>query len=496
MQPGPLNPASLPPGTHVGPWRIVDLRGWGAYGSVYLAQGVAPQATGDVALKLALKPGDERFAREVELLSRVRHPCIPRLIDQGQWQSPFGLSHPYFVMEWIEGIPLYEWAGACAPSSWQVLGVLAGLARALEAIHAVGVHRDVKGDNVLVRLKDGQVFLTDFGSSKYQGAAPLTDQVFPPGTQPYRSPEAYQFALNIRTAPVKVYAPGPADDLFALGVTAYRMVTGQYPPEPQPLDPEYHVWSPEGPGPRPARELNPSCSPGLSAVISRMLSVHPEARGSAREVAEALEQAMRESRLDADAPLFLRKAPRPVQAEEVPKPETPDAGLQRSLRPLQPGDTGATPRSIPADAPQGGLLPRLAAAVAMVSVALGAIWLLDTLGREEPAQEEAGDAGTVAVGDSALTARAEPHHVFSGWPAIALDMPSKPLQGQVRPDANGRCPRGNHIPINGGCWVRVYVVPKDCPRDGYVYKDGCYEPAFPPPRPATSDPIEAPDAGG
>jgi serine/threonine-protein kinase len=69
-------------------------------------------------------------------------------------------------MEWVEGTSLYDWARAHRPSSRQVLSRLASLARALEATRAVGgVHRDVKGDNVLVREVDGQPFLLDFGSS-------------------------------------------------------------------------------------------------------------------------------------------------------------------------------------------------------------------------------------------------------------------------------------------------------------------------------------------
>ncbi|HZI14447.1 MAG TPA: protein kinase, partial [Myxococcus sp.] len=192
----PLNPAYLPPGTLVGPWRLVDLRGRGTYGAVYLAEGVEPQASGRAALKLALVPGDERFAREAGLLSRLHHPSIPRFLGQGHWQSPSGLLHPYVAMELIEGIPLYEWARVSAPTSRQVLQLLAGLARALEATHAAeGVHRDVKGGNVLVRLEDGRAFLVDFGSSHYRGAATLTWQAFPPGTPAYRAPEAFGHSL-------------------------------------------------------------------------------------------------------------------------------------------------------------------------------------------------------------------------------------------------------------------------------------------------------------
>ncbi len=95
MQPGPLNPASLPTGARVGPWRIVDRRGSGTYGAVYLVKGVAGQA----ALKVALHPRDERFRREVELLSRLRHPSVPRLLGQGEWLSSTGQPYPWFAME-------------------------------------------------------------------------------------------------------------------------------------------------------------------------------------------------------------------------------------------------------------------------------------------------------------------------------------------------------------------------------------------------------------
>ncbi len=101
MQPGPLNPANLPPGALVGPWRIVDRRGSGTYGSVYLAEGTAPEGSGIVALKLAHHPWNARFGREAELLSRLRHPCVPRLFGQGHWLAPSGLPHFWLAMELV-----------------------------------------------------------------------------------------------------------------------------------------------------------------------------------------------------------------------------------------------------------------------------------------------------------------------------------------------------------------------------------------------------------
>jgi serine/threonine-protein kinase len=474
MQPG-LNPASLPPGTQVGPWRIVDALGSGTHGAVYLAEGRALDATVRVAVKLAHQPLNARFFREVELLSRIRHPCVPRLIGHGQWAAMGRLAHTWLAMEFVDGLPLYEWARAFAPSSRQVLRVLAGLARALEATHAVGgVHRDVKGDNALVRGADGQPFLIDFGSCTYPGAAPLTQPVFPPQTQEYRSPEAFRFGLGILTSPVKVYAPKPAEDVFALGVTGYRLVTGEYPPRAEPTDAGYHVWKPGGSGPQPARELNGNCGPELSALISRMLSLQPEARGSASELASALERAARKAGPHADVPLFPVRPGQRVEAESV---------VSHRRWWVAAGVAGA------------------------VAASLGGIAVLRSPGRAATVSEEevakqldaARDAGTAAVGESVLSSQeASPHAPSAGTP-IAMDKPPKPLPGQLRPDANGRCrykSLQSLVPINDGCWMPMKEDPTDCAAsEGFYSKGVCYMPFFPRSRPSTSEPPESRDGG-
>jgi serine/threonine protein kinase len=546
MQPGPLNPANLPPGALVGPWRIVDRRGSGTYGSVYLAEGTAPEGSGIVALKLAHHPWNARFGREAELLSRLRHPCVPRLFGQGHWLAPSGLPHFWLAMELVEGIPLYEWARAIRPSSRQVLQVLAGVARALEATHAAGgVHRDVKGDNVLVRLSDGQPFLIDFGSGSYQGAPSMTWQVFPPGTPPYRSPEAWRFAVHIGQQPVKIFSPTPADDVFALGVTAYKLVTGEYPPSPEPLDPRSHVWRTDGPGPQPARELNSRCAPELSALSSRMLSRQPEARGSARELAEALEHAAREAGPEADAPLFVGGEPQPISSRAAGASQSSDA--EATLQPIpprarrrsserdatphpiaprtsgtsQPSETDAAPQLItprasgtsrPSEMDASPQLrehdpswrPRLALASAAGFLALGAIWVLNHWSREHAEwvrltqPEDARDAGTAAVGESVLTAPVASAHAPSAGTPIAQEIPSEPLPGQIRTDARGRCPMPDLIPLKGGCWMKLNNGPKECAESefSYTYKGACYVPVFRiRGRPATSSPPETRDGG-
>ncbi|NMO19831.1 serine/threonine protein kinase [Pyxidicoccus fallax] len=455
----------------------MEQRGRGTYGVVYRAESVE-EIPGIVALKLALYPGDARFVREAELLSRVRHPAVPRLYDHGQWRPRDGVSYAWLVMEWIEGVPLYDWAVAQRPSSRQVLHLLAGLARALEVTHAAGgVHRDVKGENVRVQRADGRPFLMDFGSGHHLGASTLTWQPFPPGTPAYRAPEAWRFVLGSSKPPTVAYAPGPADDLFALGVTAYRLVTGKYPPSASPQAEDTWLWHSKRLALWTASTSNARCVAELSALVSRMLLPQPEARGSAREVAGALEQAAREAGPDADVPLFTGEEARP-------------AGL---FPPVQ----RVTVR------PPPGVVrrPWFVAASIGASLALGAGALLSTR-FVEPSEkthraegEEVKDGGTVAVGDAALTAPVAPAQVPSMWPAIRAELPPTPFPKQRKPDRDGRCPGKSLVAINGGCWARLIVDLKDCEAAaGFVYKGECYVPVWTLIRPSTSGPTNRNDA--
>jgi serine/threonine-protein kinase len=449
----------------VGPWLVLERRGLGTYGAVYRALGAeAPQ--GPVALKLALHPGDPRFSREGELLSRIHHPCVPRLVDQGVWHHPNGLGFPFLAMEWVDGLSLYAWAVQHPPTSRRVLHVLARVARALEATHAVSsVHRDVKGDNILVRQADGRVFLTDFGAGHYVVAATLTPPPFPPSTSHYRSPEAWRSVRLPMPQPVIPYAPGPADDVFALGVTAFRLVTGEY---PFPRAPAPNTELMEGATPPSARALNSRCCEELSDLTSRMLSNSPESRGSAGELAEALERAAREAGPEAERLLFVRQVAEPVAVRGIHGP-------------------------VPRRAPENSGRPWLTVA------SLGAAWLLSAHPGEQAEQghasasEETEDGGTVAVGESVLTAPGPATQTPSAWSPIAVDLPPRPFPGQRRPDAKGRCPGKMQVPIHGGCWIKSGTNPKDCEGEGYIYKGGCYVPVLAPAGPPTSSPAERTD---
>jgi serine/threonine protein kinase len=334
-----VNPTALPPGTKVGSWRVDGFRGRGVYGAVYRAiqQGHSPGVL--AALKLAIYPGDPRFEREVELLSRIRHPSVPRLLDAGKWSDGLGRAHPFLVMEWMEGVPLYEWAAQRNPSSRQVLAVLAQAAGALQATHEVSsVHRDVKGANMLVRPWDGRLFLTDFGSGHYAGAARLTPRPLQPSTPAYRnrSPELWQH--DGPEAPCDPFSTlaRPSDDVFALGVTAYRLVTDTYPPATHPASEEARCWG----GAPPPRQLNPRVDAQLNALIARMLSPRPEERGAAGELCEAMRRGVAHGGPSAEARLFEWETLEPSEWTEEERAEAAQLG-HRPRRRDQKRATGA-----------------------------------------------------------------------------------------------------------------------------------------------------------
>jgi predicted Ser/Thr protein kinase len=464
----------LLPGTQVGDWRVEAWQAQGAYGAVYRAVRLGQEHSGPVALKLSLYPWDPRFVREAELLSRLNHPSIPRLLGRGVLRHASGTEHPFFVMEWVEGTPLYVWAQQHAPSYRQRCLLLAQLARALEALHAAGaVHRDVKGDNVLVRHSDGRAVLIDFGSGHFQGAPRLTWESLPPGTPAYQSAQAGLFHIRLVRERDSYYAPTPADDLYALGVTAYRLVMGQYPPDMEVQQDEAGRWQVRSPDPRPLLENNPRVPPRLRECLVRLLSDAPEERGTAAQVAQALEAAADE------------RVP-------VPPPASPPAAeVAPSRAPLAAGG-GARPERPRPLVPVRSWKPWLALAAAGVAAVL--LWSVRQPVPEAPRHVSASmqqasdsqlpDAGTAAVGDTSPTEPLASAQPPSEQKAVTQQPPPEPRSGQTRPDAKGRCPGSMQVAFNGGCWVEWSSMNhKKCTENGYVLLEGkCYAPALEPPR--------------
>jgi hypothetical protein len=473
-----LDPFMLPPGTLVGPWKVKAYAGGGAYGLVFRAVKVGQEHAGEVALKVACYPGDERFQREVWLLSRVHHPSVPQLLDSGEWQPPRGEAHPYIVMEWVEGLALYTWAQWCNASSRQVLQVLGQLAGAVAATHAVGgVHRDVKGGNIRVSLQGERAVLMDFGAGTYAGAAPLTKGALPPGTEGYRSPEALEYALQRPRDATETYAAQPADDVFALGVCAYRLVTGWYLPPLEVRPEEEGPWRLEWRGPRPPVEMNPRVDPLLSELILRMLARRPEERPAAVELAEALKGAVRSAGPGADRPLFQGEEPEvavesaaPVQRQEGGREGRSASLLRRSSRARR-----RTWAAYAACALLGAVLSAVAVGWGLRSGQGGRGVVVQPAPGQEP----------VGLGDTDLTAPAASVKGSSGSRRPSRQIPETPFNGQRRAP---HCILSEEVTINGGCWLEMRTTKPPCGELGYEWNGKCYIPHIPPSRKPTSEP--------
>ncbi|HEX8702300.1 MAG TPA: serine/threonine-protein kinase [Myxococcaceae bacterium] len=464
-----MSSTALSPGTQVGTWRVLGFLGRGVYGTVYVVEHAAPEQTGHAALKLAIYSADPRFEREAELLSRIRHPSVPRLLDAGLWRAPAGRAHPFVVMECVEGVPLYAWAARRNPSSRQVLALLAQAAGALQATHEVSsVHRDVKGDNMLVRPSDGRLFLTDFGTGYFAGAERLTPLPLLPSTPAYRSPEMWQY---IERAGPDANAPlmaRPSDDVFALGVTAYRLVTDTYPPFTNPHTAEGQLWLPGGRGVTPPRQLNPRVDAQLNALILRMLSPRPEERGTAGELAEAMKRGVTHSGPSADTPLFEWETQNPSEWTQEERTQAEELGHRPRRRSKERGR----------EPEMNGRrwLPWLAAAMAL------GLWPSNTSSlRTEgsPPMLRSGsstEGDAVSLGDTSLSSSDAPTKA-PAKDAVAQELPKQPQPGQLKPDSKGRCLK-KQIAINGGCWRKVDLDPDECPGNGFMYQGGCYVPIF------------------
>jgi len=497
------SPTVLPLEMKVGSWRVYGLRGQGTYGIVYRAVHQEREHAGPVALKVAVYPGDRRFEREAELLSRIRHPSVPRLLDTGVWQSAEGGVHPFIVMEWVEGEPLYEWAARRNPSSRQVLTLLAQAAGALQAIHEVSaVHRDVKGDNMLVRPSDGRLFLTDLGGGYFTGAPRLTPPHVLLGTPEYHSPELWESSRRTNRKDGSPALARPADDVFALGVAAYRLVTDAYPPMPLPDMKAGECWRPGGSGAPPPRQLNPRVDAQLNALILRMLSANSEARGCALELAEAKKRGVAHAPASADEPLFEWETLRPSHWTEQERSEARFLGgnrprLRDRERVLRVAQADVTARAqaqqeeaqarIQATAPSRKVKARTWLSWLAAALALGL--LPGETGSMRIGQSPAaGEGDAVSLGDAELSSPGE-HPQDPAGGAIAEEPLKKPVPGQLKPDAKGRCPPAK-IAINGGCWTKVDLSPEDCRGNGVMYQGSCHIPFFESLRTPTSAPQE------
>ncbi|NTX53693.1 serine/threonine-protein kinase [Myxococcus sp. CA039A] len=280
-------PAVLSHGDVVVGYTVERQLGRGGFGTVYRATCEGQSS----ALKLLHLPrAGGRVEREVSILLRLRHPNVVGIRGFGYWPA----AAPEFAviaMEYVEGRQLDAWAKEENPSARQVLRVVLDVARALAATHEADVvHRDVKEANVMVRASDGLAVLVDYGVGDYEGAPGVTLSILPPGTPEYRPPEAWLYLEAHSGVRGARYIPSPADDLWALGVVLYHLLTARVPFEAE--DDQAFINAVISHAPVPPQEVNERVPQPLSDVCTRLLEKDPTARyPDALALCGALEEA-------------------------------------------------------------------------------------------------------------------------------------------------------------------------------------------------------------
>ena len=241
----------LTAGTRLGAWQITHALGMGGMGAVYAALRADGQYEQKVAIKclrteLATPRLIEAFYQERNVLAKIEHPNVARLLDGGI--DAYG--QPWFAMQFVQGQPIDQW---CDQQQLTLRERVALLSRACEAVayaHAKGVlHEDIKPSNLLVS-DEGEPMLLDFGLAQIvsqDGGNGKPRLAFSEG---YAAPET-----------LMRQAPSPASDIYALGVVLYRLLCADWPVPPS-TNPDLHSSG------SPERPVHPPRAPATLAAMA------------------------------------------------------------------------------------------------------------------------------------------------------------------------------------------------------------------------------------
>ena len=225
---GPRPSDPIGAGRRIGPYLLKRPIGEGGMGLVWEADQQEPIRR-RVALKMVKRGMDTdefiaRFTSERQALAMMNHPAIAKVLDAGATEE----GRPYFVMEFVEGVPLNEYCDGARLDLRRRLELFIHICEGVQHAHQKAIiHRDLKPSNVLVTVTDGQALpkIIDFGVAKALDAEQFDDLLTTGagqlvGTPEYMSPEQTGLSdagIDTRT------------DVYALGVLLYELLVGQRP---------------------------------------------------------------------------------------------------------------------------------------------------------------------------------------------------------------------------------------------------------------------------
>ena len=307
-----------------GPYRILRRLGQGGMGVVYLAvrdddtfqrRVVIKQVRGDLLSADTLR----RLRTERQILASLDHPNIARLFDGGTTAD----QRPYFVMEYVEGVPIDRYCDDLRLSIDQRLELFRKVCSAVHYAHQnLVVHRDLKPSNILVTAA-GEPKLLDFGIAKLQNPELAAAELAPTVTWQHMLTPQYASPEQIRGKLVTT-----ASDVYSLGVLLFKLLTGRRPfdfrqcspqdierllSEQEPPRPSTVVTDGEGPATKPRgadqgtpqraediarcrqltpRELRRRLTGDLDAIVLKTLRSAPRSRyASVEHLASDIERA-------------------------------------------------------------------------------------------------------------------------------------------------------------------------------------------------------------
>lgn len=206
-------------------YKIIDLIGHGGMGSVFLAERADDVYKKQVAIKLMRRGMDtpsniKRFNRERQILATLDHPNVARLLDGGVTED--GL--PYLVMEYVDGIPLYDFCDKHKLTVDERLELFKSICKAVQHAHTNAIiHRDLKPSNILV-TDDGTVKVLDFGIAKLMKPMGAGNTLFETRTGARMLTLSYAAPEQVDSRPVTT-----ASDTHNLGILLYELLVGLHP---------------------------------------------------------------------------------------------------------------------------------------------------------------------------------------------------------------------------------------------------------------------------
>jgi len=297
---------SEPSGATIGPYRLVRELGRGGMGVVHLAENEGQAFAIKLLAAGAVSPElRERFRLEAEILGRLHHDGIARVVNLGEVMGAGGVPQPWIAMEYVEGVPLHEYAEREQLELDPRLRLLATVCDAVQHAHSQGVvHRDLKPANILVRA-DGRPVVLDFGVARITGGderptelATRTGQLL--GTPQYMSPE------QVQAEPAGITS---ATDVYSLGVIAFELCAGRLPYEASSVSLHRAIVTILTAEPPPLGSVDRRFRGALERVVSKALEKSPADRyPDAGAFAEDLRRKLAGRPVRAHGPSLTRRA--------------------------------------------------------------------------------------------------------------------------------------------------------------------------------------------